>query len=54
MATAALIATDEGSRPALVNRLLAWRPLVFVGLISYSLYLWQPAGTTDPVSELSR
>ncbi len=27
------------SRP-LVIRLLAWRPLVFVGLISYSLYLW--------------
>jgi peptidoglycan/LPS O-acetylase OafA/YrhL len=24
----------------LVGRLLAWRPVVFVGLISYSLYLW--------------
>ncbi len=23
-----------------VNRLLAWQPLVYVGLISYSLYLW--------------
>ena len=23
-----------------VSRLLAWRPMVFVGLISYSLYLW--------------
>ncbi|QPC90849.1 acyltransferase family protein [Mesorhizobium sp. INR15] len=24
----------------MVGRLLAWRPLVFIGLISYSLYLW--------------
>lgn len=23
-----------------VNRVLAWRPIVFIGLISYSLYLW--------------
>lgn len=35
---ALLILAGEG---ALVNRyLLTWRPLVFVGLISYSLYLW--------------
>jgi len=40
LATAALIATGSGSRPALVNRLLSWPPLVFIGLISYSLYLW--------------
>lgn len=26
--------------PTIVGRVLAWRPLVFVGLISYSLYLW--------------
>ena len=25
---------------SLVGRMLAWRPLVFIGLISYSLYLW--------------
>ena len=25
---------------SVVGRLLAWRPLVFIGLISYSLYLW--------------
>ena len=38
-ATAALLATGgEGS--SYVNRALAWPPLVFVGLISYSLYLW--------------
>jgi peptidoglycan/LPS O-acetylase OafA/YrhL len=40
MATAVLLATGSSPRPALVNRMLSWRPLVFVGLISYSLYLW--------------
>jgi hypothetical protein len=40
MATAALLATGSGPQPALVNRMLSWPPLVFVGLISYSLYLW--------------
>jgi peptidoglycan/LPS O-acetylase OafA/YrhL len=39
LATAALISTG-GTERAVVNRLLAWRPLVFVGLVSYSLYLW--------------
>lgn len=27
-------------RPSLVHRFLAWRVMVFIGLISYSLYLW--------------
>jgi peptidoglycan/LPS O-acetylase OafA/YrhL len=40
LATAALLATGSSPRPALVNRMLSWPPLVFVGLISYSLYLW--------------
>src|ERR1700722_19669797 len=40
LATAALLATGSSPQPALVNRMLAWPPLVFVGLISYSLYLW--------------
>ncbi len=36
---ALLIAAGE-TGPSLVGRLLAWRPVVFIGLISYSLYLW--------------
>jgi hypothetical protein len=36
----ALIIFSGGARPALINRALALRPFVFVGLISYSLYLW--------------
>jgi peptidoglycan/LPS O-acetylase OafA/YrhL len=40
LATAALLATGSSRQPALVNRMLSWPPLVFVGLISYSLYLW--------------
>jgi peptidoglycan/LPS O-acetylase OafA/YrhL len=39
LATAALISTG-GTQRAAVNRVLAWGPLVFVGLVSYSLYLW--------------
>jgi peptidoglycan/LPS O-acetylase OafA/YrhL len=40
LATAMLLATGSSPRPALVNRILSWPPLVFIGLISYSLYLW--------------
>lgn len=28
------------ARPSSLGNLLAWRPMVFIGLISYSLYLW--------------
>jgi peptidoglycan/LPS O-acetylase OafA/YrhL len=39
LGTALIIAAGE-SGPNLVGRLLSLRPVVFVGLISYSLYLW--------------
>jgi peptidoglycan/LPS O-acetylase OafA/YrhL len=37
---AALIIFSSESRLSRVGRLLAFKPVVFVGLISYSLYLW--------------
>lgn len=37
LGAAALIHCAPGT---LVGRLLGWRPVVFIGLISYSLYLW--------------
>ena len=37
---AALIIAAGESGPSLAGRLLSLRPVVFVGLISYSLYLW--------------
>ncbi|MEO8017934.1 MAG: acyltransferase family protein [Pseudomonadota bacterium] len=39
IATAFLIASGRNQATA-VSRLLSWRPLVAIGLISYSLYLW--------------
>ncbi|MFL6690102.1 MAG: acyltransferase family protein [Alphaproteobacteria bacterium] len=38
--TALLICAGAGKFPSLVTRVLAWRPIVAIGLISYSLYLW--------------
>jgi peptidoglycan/LPS O-acetylase OafA/YrhL len=37
---AALIIQGNQSGKTMVNRILSFRPLVFIGLISYSLYLW--------------
>ncbi|MDO8772295.1 MAG: acyltransferase family protein [Burkholderiaceae bacterium] len=37
---AAAIIHAGASGPTLAGRLLQWRPMVYVGLISYSLYLW--------------
>ena len=37
---AALIILGGETGGSVVARLLAWRPLAFIGLISYSLYLW--------------
>jgi peptidoglycan/LPS O-acetylase OafA/YrhL len=36
----ALIIGAGESGSSLVGKLLSWRPIVFIGLISYSLYLW--------------
>lgn len=37
---AAAVIYSGGGQPTLAGRLLAWRPVVFTGWISYSLYLW--------------
>jgi hypothetical protein len=40
MCRSALIIGAGESGSTLVGKVLSWRPIVFVGLISYSLYLW--------------
>jgi peptidoglycan/LPS O-acetylase OafA/YrhL len=40
LGTALLIYTGRAASLPMVNRVLSWRPVVFIGLISYSLYLW--------------
>jgi peptidoglycan/LPS O-acetylase OafA/YrhL len=40
MGAALLILTGGGEQPTMVGRVLSLKPVVFVGLISYSLYLW--------------
>lgn len=37
---AGLLILTGGDKRVITFRLLAWRPLVFIGLISYSVYLW--------------
>ncbi len=37
--SALIIGSGEGG-PSFVGNMLSWRPVVFIGLISYSLYLW--------------
>jgi peptidoglycan/LPS O-acetylase OafA/YrhL len=39
MGSALIIGAGE-SGSSLVGKILSWRPVVFIGLISYSLYLW--------------
>ncbi len=40
----AILILAFGDAKSLINRVLSWRPFVFVGAISYSAYLWhQPA-----------
>lgn len=36
----ALLMLADRSQQGVLYRLLCWRPIVFIGLISYSLYLW--------------
>ena len=38
--TALVIYTGTAPRATIVHRLLGWRPFAFIGLMSYSLYLW--------------
>lgn len=40
IATGALLALGQQSRQSLSTRLLSVKPVVFIGLISYSLYIW--------------
>lgn len=40
LGTLLILWSGAGSGSVVTRRLLNWRPLVFVGLISYSLYLW--------------
>ncbi|MBN9418245.1 hypothetical protein ABS71_14355 [bacterium SCN 62-11] len=37
---AAVLLSLGAQRPSTLHRLLAWRPLAFIGLVSYSMYLW--------------
>ncbi len=39
-AAALIVLGGDATRVTWVHRLLSWRPVVLVGLISYSLYLW--------------
>lgn len=39
LGTALLLYTGQ-ARVGIAHKLLSWRPLVFIGLLSYSLYLW--------------
>jgi peptidoglycan/LPS O-acetylase OafA/YrhL len=40
VAGAVMVMASHGDQPSRVGKILSLRPLVFVGLISYSLYLW--------------
>jgi peptidoglycan/LPS O-acetylase OafA/YrhL len=40
LGTIMIIHSDSVLKPSVISRLLSIKPLVFIGLISYSLYLW--------------
>jgi hypothetical protein len=58
--TALFLRANDGG-PTLVGRVLSWKPVVFVGLVSYSFYLWHwplfvfaNYWTLDPLPVLQR
>ena len=51
---ALIVHAGEGNRHGIASRLLATRPLVAIGLISYSLYLWHWPLLTIPTQYLGR
>lgn len=40
LGTGVLIALGNNQQPSLVTRIVSLKPMVFIGLISYSLYIW--------------
>jgi peptidoglycan/LPS O-acetylase OafA/YrhL len=42
---AAIVALAVDNPECRIGTVLNWRPAVFVGVLSYSLYLWQPLAT---------
>ncbi len=40
LASAAMVVGMDYAAPAWMRRCLSWRPVVFIGVISYGIYLW--------------
>ena len=49
-----IVIISSGKQHTLMSRLLSFKPVVFIGKISYSLYLWHfpVLVLTTPVSEI--
>jgi peptidoglycan/LPS O-acetylase OafA/YrhL len=50
----ALVLTTVIQPASLLGRVLEWRPLCWIGTLSYSLYLWQELFLADVPSEMAR